>query len=97
MSLVIVNQGRRSVTVNKILYNINMKNFISILSIVLITKISLVTPNVLSRREAKTILKQHVNELNTFNNLNLFSQRPQGGNDNPTGNDDPTVSQIYIY
>ena len=65
-----------------------MKYFISFLSIFLIAKVSLVTANVLNRHEVKTILKEHINELKTLENLNSFSQRPKGGND------DPTVSKI---
>ena len=69
-----------------------MKYVISFLLIFLITKLSLVTSNVLSRHEAKTFLKEHINELNTLENYgNVFSQRPNGGNDYPT------VSKIYIY
>ena len=63
----------------------------SLLSIFLISMLCFVATNVVSKNELKEFLKEHIHELKSIEYAkNLFGQRPYNGND------DPTVSNIYI-
>ena len=64
-----------------------MKYLITFISVILIFKLSFISPNVISRNEARTYLKDYAGKLKGLNSLDiLLSQRPKGGNDDPTVN-----------
>ena len=64
---------------------LKMKYFITLVSVFLIFKSSLISTNVISRNEAREFLKEHAWKLKGLNQLDmLLAQRPHGGNDDPT-------------
>ena len=68
-----------------------MKYLISLLFIFLVSMLCFVSTNVASKNELKEFLKEHIHELRSIEYAkNLFGQRPHDGND------DPTVSNIFI-
>ena len=64
-----------------------MKYLTSIISVLLIFNLSLISPNVISRNEVKLrLINERIGKLNIQDALNILSQRPTGGNDDPTVN-----------
>ena len=64
-----------------------MKYFTAIISVLLIFKSSLISPNVISRNVVKSrLINEHIGKLNIKDALKGISRRPTGGNDDPTVN-----------